>query len=208
MSNDTKLAVVEGKWFKDRNISIRSLFDMVSDLNCGSPHEYHYEMFNDGNALQEIIRRLASKDNVYNVYIAAHGSDESLFGSNGEAISITKVRNAIKAMIEAPGVMHSIYFGSCNFGNISNLKSLLQQGSVDKTRWIAGYTEPIEFIKSSVLDALFWNLYIKEISDAPLTRIQNVCKILNEEVGGLIEDLGFKVLAWDQRTSEGFVELT
>ena len=65
MSNETKMAVVEGKWFKDQNISVRGLFDLVSDINFDSPHNYHYEMFNNGAALQEIMERLASKNNIH-----------------------------------------------------------------------------------------------------------------------------------------------
>jgi hypothetical protein len=66
----------------DQNISVRGLFDLVSDINFDSPHNYHYEMFNNGTALQEIMARLASMDNIHNIYIAAHGSEDGLFGSN------------------------------------------------------------------------------------------------------------------------------
>ena len=68
MSNETKMAVVEGKWFENQNISVRGLFDLVSDINFDSPHNYHYEMFNNDAALQEIMVRLAKKDKIYNIY--------------------------------------------------------------------------------------------------------------------------------------------
>lgn len=208
MKNKTKIAVVEGKWFKDKNISIRSLFDLVSDINFDSPHEYHYEMFNNDAAFQEIIERLAVTDSVHNLYIAAHGNKGALVGSNHVEISLAKVRNSIKRISQSDGKMHSIYFGSCSFGNQSNLESLLLSAENNQIRWVAGYTKDVDFIKSSFLDALFWNLYIRDESEAPLQKVKNVCNTLLCDVGGMVEELGFKVLAFDGRSSNPIIELT
>ena len=104
--------------------------------------------------------------------------------------------------------MHSIYFGSCNFGSYDNLKSLLINGDNNQIRWIAGYTESVDFIKSTVLDALFWNLYISNNSSTPLQKIKEVCDTLLNEAPGLVKDLGFKVLAWDQKFENPIIELT
>lgn len=207
MSNETKIAVVEGKWFKGKNTSVRGLFDLISDINCGSPHKYHYEMFNNDTAFQEIIARLASTDNIHNVYIAAHGSEEGLYGSNGKVITLTKVRNSIKKINKSHGKLSSIYFGSCNFGNDTNLEDLLLNGDI-QLRWVAGYTESVDFIKSSVLDALFWNLYISNNSSTPLKKIKEVCDELLYEVPGLIKELGFKVLAYDGKFDHPVIDLT
>lgn len=208
MSNQTKIAVIEGKWFKNKNISIRSLFDMVSDLHFESPHEYHYEMFNNGSALQEIMKRLASTDNIHHLYIAAHGSESGLYGSNeDEETSLAKVRNAIKDINKSHGKLNSIYFGSCNFGHYSNLEDLLLNGNI-QLRWVAGYTEEVDFVKSSVLDALFWNTYITDDSSTPLQKILNVCESLIKEAPGLIEELGFKVLAYNGKKDKSVMELT
>jgi len=208
MKNKTKIAVVEGKWFENKNISVRSLFDLVSDINFDSPHEYHYEMFNNGAALKEIMVRLASTDNIHHIYIAAHGNDGALFGSNeNEEISLAKVRNAIKDINDCHGKLNSIYFGSCSFGNSSNLESLLLNGDI-QLRWIAGYTKNVDFVKSSVLDALFWHTYIEDDSSTPLQKIQRVCKSIRRDASGLIDELGFKVLAFDGRSSTPIMELT
>lgn len=208
MSNETKIAVIEGKWFKNQNISVRGLFDLVSDINFDSPHEYHYEMFNNDDAFQEIIERLAVTDSVHNLYIAAHGNKGALVGSNHEEISLAKVRNSVKKISQSDGKMHSIYFGSCSFGNQSNLKSLLLSAENNQIRWVAGYTTDVDFIKSSFLDALFWNLYIRDTSEAPLQKVKNVCKTLLHDAGGLVEELGFTVLAYDGRSSNPIMELT
>ena len=163
-------------------------------------------MFNDGAALQEIMERLASKNNIHHIYIAAHGSENGLFGSNGEKISKTIIKNTIKRINGSRGKLESIYFGSCNFGNYSNLEELLEYGN-SKLRWVAGYTKEIDFVKSSVLDTLFWNLYINESSTVSET-VNNVCGTLLQDAGGLVEKLGFKVLAYDGRRSHPIMDLT
>ena len=212
MSNETKMAVVEGKWFKNQNISVKGLFDLVSDINSDSPHNYHYEMFNNGAALQEIMARLASKNNIHHIYIAAHGSENGLFGSNGKKISKTIIKNSIKKINGSRGKLKSIYFGSCNFGNYLNLEELLRErllsnGNI-KLRWVAGYTKEIDFVKSAVLDTLFWDLYINDESSTVLETVNNVCGTLLQDAGGLVEKLGFKVLAYDGRRSHPIMDLT
>lgn len=149
--NKSHIAVVEGRWFKGRNVSVRSLFDLISDLHFDSPHEYHYEMFNNGAALTEILPRIVSTNNIYNVYLAAHGSAEGVFGSNGEVVSTETLGDIIDLTNESKGRLDSIYFGSCHFGHCDNLEDLIVKGRGEHIRWLAGYTKSIDFIKSSML---------------------------------------------------------
>jgi hypothetical protein len=58
------------------------------------------------------------------------------------------------------------------------------------------------------LDALFWNLYIRDKSGTSLQKVKNVCKTLLQDTGGLVEKLGFKVLAYDGRASNPVMDLT
>ena len=44
MSDHTGIAVLESKWWPNRNTSIRPLFDMVAEITKEDPHAYHYEM--------------------------------------------------------------------------------------------------------------------------------------------------------------------
>ena len=66
-----------------------------------------------------------------------------------------------------------------------------------KLRWVAGYTKEIDFVNPSVLDTLFWNLYMTDAGTTDLKKIGNVCTALLEYAGGLVKELGFKVLAYD-----------
>jgi len=211
--NDSNIAVIEGKWFKGKNISVRSLFDLISDLNFGSPHQYHYEMFNNGDALKEIVLRLASTNNIHNIYFAAHGSKEGILGSNEDVISTAKLSNLIKATNDCRGKLDSIYFGSCSFGSSKNLEKLLLSAEGDQIRWIAGYTKDVDFVKSTALDALFWHEYLiakydkKKNLVRPLNRIEAVCKTVSKQAGGLIEELGFKVISFNAKRANPICEL-
>lgn len=211
--NKSNIAVIEGKWFKDKNTSVRSLFDLISDLHFDSPHQYHYEMFNNGGALKEIVLRLASTNNIHHIYFAAHGSEQGIYGSNDVEISTTKLTNIIKATNDGRGKLDSIYFGSCSFGNSKNLEKLLLSAEGEQIRWIAGYTKDVDFVKSTALDAIFWHEYIEAKYDkkkrlvSPLNRIEAVCKTISKQVGGLVEELGFKVISFNAKRTNPICEL-
>jgi len=189
-----KIAVIEGKWFSRQNTSVRGMFDLLSDIYCDSPHHYHYEMFNDGRAFREILMRLSAADGIHNIYVAGHGSENAIFGSNGEAISKTIIKNTIAEAAEEVGRLDSLYFGSCLFGNINILKELIEAGS--RIRWIAGYEKSIDFIDSSSFDWLFWNRYVRTEGTA-LERIYKTVDQIQRDAPGLIQRLGFRVCAWD-----------
>ena len=211
--NKSNIAVIEGKWFKDKNTSVRSLFDLISDLHFDSPHQYHYEMFNNGDALKEIVLRLASTNNIHHIYFAAHGSEQGRYGSNDEEISTTKLTNIIKATNDGRGKLDSIYFGSCSFGNSKNLEKLLLSAEGEQIRWIAGYTKDVDFVKSTALDAIFWHEYIEAKYDkygkqlSTLNRIELVCEEIKRQANGLAKELGFKVIAYNAKRANPICEL-
>jgi len=189
-----KLAVIEGKWFNKRNTSVRGMFDLLSDIRTDSPHNYHYEMFNDATAFREIFLRLSATRGIHHIYVASHGNNNCLFGTNGDSISRTIIQNTIAAANKEDGRLDSIYFGCCLFGTQEILEaSLTASGSI---RWVAGYDKSVEFIASSALDWIFWNTY-ESTSGTPLKRITETVTIMKNEVPGLMTKLGFHVAAWD-----------
>lgn len=203
--NESTIAVIEGKWFPNKNQTVKSFFDFICDLHFENQHAYHYEMFNNGTAFQEILPRMCKTDNVRNLYIAAHGDENGIFGSDETPISITKIKNAIRELNDTEGRLHSIYFGCCLFGNGQNLHDLLT--ATDRLRWIAGYTKSIDFVESTVLDALFWSKYLSLDEGTALVKIKVVCDALKQDAGGLVARLGFKVIARDARFASGIIEL-
>lgn len=188
------LAVIEGKWIKKRNTSVRGIFDLLSDITEDSPHAYHYEMFNDATAFREIFLRLSAARGVHHIYVASHGDTNCLAGTNDVPISKTIIKNTIIQAAEGKGRLDSVYFGCCSFGNPAMLKSLLSAGGA--LRWVAGFENEVDFIESSAFDWLFWNAY-NEIEGTALERINVTVGKLRHDVPGLMTKLGFHVGVWD-----------
>lgn len=203
--NQSQVAVIEGKWEKGRNLTVKSFFDFVCDLHFESQHAYHYEMFNNGSAFQEILPRMCQTDNIRHVYIAAHGDSDGILGSNGEVISMTRIKNAVRELDNTEGRLHSIYFGCCLFGQFRNIRDLLEAG--DQLRWIAGYTKSVSFVDSTLLDGLFWHHYINSRENTTLLRVSDTYNRLKTDAPGLIQRLGFKVGVRDERHTEPVFEL-
>jgi len=203
--NQSQVAVIEGKWEKGRNLTVKSFFDFVCDLHFDSQHAYHYEMFNNASAFQEILPRMCKTANIRHVYIAAHGDDAGIHGSNGEVISMTRIRNAVKELDNTEGRLHSIYFGCCLFGQFRNIRDLLEAS--EQLRWIAGYTKAVSFVDSTLLDGLFWHHYINSSENTPLLRISDTYRRMKTDAPGLIQRLGFKVGVRDDRRTEPVFEL-
>lgn len=210
-SNESRLAVIEGKWFPSgptmRNVSVKEIFDLLCDIRFEDPHSYHYEMFNNDVALKEIIERLASKDGIHCMYIASHGSQNGLTGSNEELISTTKIKNAISSTNDHKGRFHGLFFGSCHFGSKKNLEEIMN--SRERLTWAAGYETKVNFIKSSALDMMFLSEYLiclddegKEIT-TPLTKIRKTSEWAKKAIPGLIRELGFNVIC---RNTKGELE--
>ena len=69
------LAVIEGRWWESGNLTVRDLFETIAAALRENPDAYHYEMFNNGHSLGEVIPRVARKPQIKNLYIAAHGDE-------------------------------------------------------------------------------------------------------------------------------------
>jgi hypothetical protein len=183
------LAVLEGKWSPKTNISVKSLFDLLSDLNFVSQHEYLYEMFCDDASLENIVGRMGRARDVKFLYVGAHGTKGSLQASGGN-ITRTRLRNILGSL--GASSIEGVFLGSCLFGKPENAEFLLSppKGASAPIKWLAGYTTEVDWIDSSVMDMLFWNKFFRS-SGTPIERIESVSSELKVLVPGLIEDLGF-----------------
>lgn len=197
---ESKLAVMEMKWFRGLNISMRGVFDFLTDIHFKNAHSYHYEMFNDARAFKEIFCRLSSLNGIHDIYVAAHGDISGIVGSNEKIISQTILKNIIESSNNARGRLDSVYFGCCLFGNNLAMEKLLCAGN--SIKWIAGYENSVDFIDSSSLDLIFWNRYWKNKNDnKSITTLQNIQKTiveLKKDADGLMTRLGFQVYVWDR----------
>lgn len=81
------LAVIESRWWppdwkEAGNTSVRGFFDLLADIHEDNPSAYHYEMFNNGDSLEEIIHRVAKRKR--NIYIAAHAGRRGICGAEAD----------------------------------------------------------------------------------------------------------------------------
>jgi hypothetical protein len=199
-----KLAVIEGKWWPDRNTSVRYFFDLISDILVGNPHGYHYEMFTNGNAFQDIFERFGSDKKIDYLYIAAHGNETQLFGANGEPIDLETVHASLKSATRRKGSsLKGVFFGTCLLLNNETVSQFFRnQGA--KLGWIAGYSKEVSWLASSALDTFFWTDYLTkgtwEEGDErlvptrlPESRIEKTADRIKQLMPGLAKELGMEI---------------
>lgn len=191
------LVVLEGRWERARNISVRSLFDLLVDMQFGSSHKYHFENFATGESLKEIIGSVCRNHSRKKyIYIGAHGNSNYIQGSV-QHVSRTVLNNIFREKLGAG--IKGIFFGACLFGNKKNAQFFfdMEAGVLRNVTWIAGYGKSVDWVESSILDILFWKKIFEIKAANPKLResevIKNVCNYLNENAKGLVADLEFQV---------------
>ncbi len=194
------IAVLESRWWEGKNTSVRGMFDLLSDLYCDNHHAYHYEMCNSGAALKEALSRYVNKDeDTHYISIASHGSETGLSLYNKDSISRAEIRNILKRDSSNRAVA-GIHFGSCLFGT-EELAIFLHAEDISPW-WIAGYGATVDFVKSTMLDLLFFQELLNHKRKDPVRQIHEVSQSLIETVPGLIKALDFGVYFYDDDSRE------
>jgi hypothetical protein len=193
-----ELAVVEGRWFEDSNVSVAATFNMLSDLLYGTPHGYFHHHFSDAASLEHVMRHLAARPEVLFLYLGAHGNDKGVYGALGEGdgkVSRTALRNALwRCWEQGVGSFDGLYIGSCGFTTEANAELLLcGEKAPPKLKWVAGYTQDIDWVDSSLLDALFFRRVLAAKGKTPVERVKAAAKDLAALAPGLCAELGFNV---------------
>lgn len=189
----TGIAVIESRWWQDRNTSVRGLFDLVADIACGNPHRYHYEMAGSKAAMKEAIPRIASYHHCKYLCIASHGDAGGIALHNDEVFSRTELRNALRTMKSGPNDrIHGVHLASCIFGSQEMAGFIFEQRL--PLTWISGYQETIGWIDSSALDLLFFNQLIYNQNNFMASlNIKKTARKLLKIAPGLIKELGFGI---------------
>lgn len=191
------LAVIESRWWRQGNSSVRGLFDVLADIHEDNPATYHYKMFNNRASLNEIIRRTAKR--YLNIYIGAHGNDQSILGAEGRRennISRTEFRNILRGgMGQKSARLRGVFVGSCMFVNENNAHFLLDQNekNMPRVRWISGYSKKVDFIDSSVVDLFFWNAYYNSERNGVVRKIREVAQRVDTFMPSANSELGFNI---------------
>jgi hypothetical protein len=189
------IAVIESKWNGDglqmrKNASVRPMFDVLCDLHFGSTHEYVYEMVPTAGALANAIERLSWDSEVRVIYIATHGSAEGLqlHGEPEAILSRTRLSNMFSKTGGAKRKLAGVYLGACEFGTEATAKFLL--GNDKRISWVAGYSCSSDFIDGTALDVMFFNRYLRAVSEKGLSKqrdiIDDVAEYLKRTCRGLV----------------------
>lgn len=203
---ESRIGVMETKWFEHRNTSVRELFNLLSELKYEHHHAYRYEMFGGKEEFSQTFNRLSQKNGIHYIYVAAHGDESNIAGSMGEIISKKRILSAISRADEQSGRLAGLYFGSCSFDHKENMESLLTKGT--KLRWIAGYTKDVDFVKSAAFDLLFFNTLLSYRQDNELSELEAILRTaenLNQEASGLMSNLGFSLYVWNQNDAKKLI---
>lgn len=201
-----ELAVLEGRWFDKKNRSIRPVFDTLIDLLHGTPHAYFYHQFSNAASLGHLIRRVAETEARF-LYIGTHGDTSGLYGFDREEgdekpntddvgkISRTRLRKLLwTCWDEGVGDFDGLFLGSCSFVNEENAKLLLRgEGVPASLKWVAGYATDVDWIDSTLLDALFLKRVLTKSGKSPVARIEDASRYIAREAPGLCKRLGFQV---------------
>lgn len=161
MGSKTGLAVAECRWFDDGNDSVRPLFEVLSGIVENNPHDFRYDMFSEERSLAAVLTDICQDKSLHALYIASHGSENSICGLGDAEISRTKLRNIIVSS-NKKARLSGLYFGSCLVASRPNADFLLSKTPKSNLSWVAGYGKTVDWIDSSAVDMIFWSKYLHE----------------------------------------------
>lgn len=202
-----QLAVIESCWWKDRNVSVKSLFDALAELHTGNPGAYHYEMFNTDDSLRDVLGRVGRDRGVRNVYFAAHGDEKSLYGAGDNRVSRTVIANTLDSLASDSGSeLDGLYFGCCHIGNEETVGFLLRplRSKRIRVKWVAGYERSVHWISAAAVDLWFWNEYYRFQSSTPVhKRIHHLARRIAKFMPGAHSKLGLEIFVRQQGRGGG-----
>ncbi|KAA2242093.1 hypothetical protein [Salinarimonas soli] len=215
MGDNLGLAVMESRWERQRNISVKSLFDVLSDIHLRTTHGFIYEMFGSKSSFREVFKRLSAENTIRRIYIATHGSAKTgnLTAINDDEISKIVLRNTLRDLASIRGAkIRGLYLGSCYTGTKYLADFIFYDGDDGHDipiKWLAGYSEEIDWIQSAALDLLFWSTFydvrneLRSATSDPseLKIVKQTAALIKARASGLCDELGFEV--WVRSRSHG-----
>lgn len=191
------LSVAEGKWDEKSHVSIRDILAPLFDVWGEGGADFHYEMFSTNEAFRTALEFAFRPQQADCVYVASHGLKDAIEAYHeDERVSRTEIVNSIKAAVGTAS--RGLYFGACLFTSQKNASLLLHE--CPRVSWVAGYSNDVDWIDSSVLDLFFLRHLLFATPGkghkAPKTsaeRVRYAAKKTNTSVSGLARELGFHV---------------
>lgn len=138
---------------------------------------------------------------VHHVYIASHGCQTTITGSDGKPIPHEEISKILEKISDRN--LYGIYFGSCLFGEQTNT---VMRESKESATWIAGYTTSVAWMSAALLDLFYWNTcYWRNVvkSKRAETMLEYLFTLFRR-VPHLFKELGFRVTLRLQRSNITF----
>jgi hypothetical protein len=188
MPSKFNLIVAEGHWNNYSNQSVKTLFDLLSQLMRSNHDAYKYIQFANPTVLKSNLNEFRDSELYQYLYIGSHGDETGIYGSDdGKALTPTLLINQLDGFA-------GLFIGACLFGQNAMLERCLESSNLT---WCAGYRKSIDWIDSSALDLAFWKIYqinnSKPGTKNPLNLIDKTIDELKAKYSSLILDLGFNV---------------
>jgi hypothetical protein len=209
----SELAVLESKWYLNKNTSVRGWFDLLCDLHFHNPNLYYYEMFSDDGSLRKIaerVIRMGASLGIKYLYVAGHGSAKGLLCPDGEIISRTMLKNML-VELGSGSRLQGLFLASCLFGEEDTGEFLLipPRGPDPSIKWVAGYAASVEWVDSCALEFFFWNKFFlcQNAPGPPLEKLEWVARQIVLSMDGLARDLQFHIFKRKKGAGGGVVDL-
>jgi hypothetical protein len=191
------IAVIESQWYPRYQISVKPLFNFLSDVYCDRPDGFVYERFVGAKSFAEVHAFAIAQSRVRYIYVASHGEKDSIEAPNGDSISRQAIRDDICRYGggKKRNRIRGLYLGSCLFGGSQNMAVLFEdtdQGP-NTLQWIAGYREEVDFLESSCLDLIFWQTLLDREESSELKRLSAARDYVVKSCDGLVKALGFGI---------------
>ena len=147
------IAIVESRWWKTGNHSVRDLFEAVAAIHYDNPSAFFYDMFADRSSLEAVFQARVQDTTTEVIYIASHGNATSIGATPNTSISRAEFRNILKTTNTGSRIK-GLFFGTCLTGNTETAKFILQDAATNLT-WVAGYRESVDWVDGSAIDMVF-----------------------------------------------------
>jgi len=197
MASTRRLAILEADWFAGYNHTVKPFFEGLSRSVYEQPDAFHYERFVGQQSFTEALTYLARKADVRYLYLASHGRPDYVVCPNGDKIRRKSFDDLMEKGFKGRR-LDGLYLASCLFGT-KKTAELLWAGDAPRTsrlKWVAGYTEEIDWIESMSLDMMFWSALLTgddDGADKPIARLQYVVDYLLGHMPELMRSLQFHV---------------
>lgn len=193
------LAVLERRWEKRGNYSVRQLFELVSAVDDYDPHAFRYDMFSEAISFRTVVSKIAALKRYEALYLGSHGDRCGLKEDGKQRQNRVELSDLIDVLRDGNKERNlwGVYFGVCSFGHELNLKDLLDPASGTQLKWVAGYSKDVGWLESAAADMLFWGAYLHSPAE-PLARATQGAKIIRKMMPNADENLGFGAYKWSR----------